>query len=103
MTEQAPEVDPALYALQVRCGNGVSWLVEHDPSGRFHLWFTAGILPGQPMPAQPPEVQTEYRTYHRARQTWERLERELARMEGRRRAPLRTDLNWQGGQGRIRR
>lgn len=60
-------------SLEERVGNGMVWLTDHDPTGRFHLWFTARILPGTPMPTQTEQSVEDYRTYYKARQQWERL------------------------------
>ena len=84
MTEQT-----ALEKLQQRVHDGIVWLDSHDPKGIFHLWFTAGLTPISPMPAHPDgEVRERYREYHGARMTFERLDRELARLEKRGPTPL---------------
>ncbi len=67
--------------LQERVANGLTWLVEADPKGAFHLWFTAGILPTAPMPAQSEEVRQRYTNYFRHRTTWERLSDALGRLD----------------------
>lgn len=74
--------------LQQRVANGITWLVEHDPLGRFHLWFTAKLTPYSVMPAKNEEEKAAYREYYNARVAWERLDKELARV----------DPQWQGGQ-----
>ena len=59
--------------LEIRVEKGIRWLTAHDPGGVFHLWYTAKILPGQPMPAQPIERQEEYKAYCKARDQFERI------------------------------
>lgn len=59
------------YAERVE--KGIVWLTQHDPTGAFHLWYTAGISPGSPMPAQDETTREAYREYHKAREQWERL------------------------------
>lgn len=71
-----------LPELAERLERGARWLDQHDPEGRFHIWFTSRIPPGSPMPAQPPEVQQAYREYHAARTLWERLDAEYERRGG---------------------
>lgn len=70
-----------LVKLEERVANGMKWLTDHDQHGRFHLWFTARILPGATAPAQTPEDMEAYRVYYRARQQWERLWSEMVRLE----------------------
>ena len=70
-----------MTALEDRVAKGIEWLTEHDPTGGFHLWFVARILPGTPMPAQTPERQAEYRMYYKARQQWEALYAAMVRAE----------------------
>lgn len=72
-----------LVRLQERVAAGIVWLDNHDPKGVFHGWFTAGLTPISPMPAQDDETRERFREYYAARQTFERLDRECARLEGR--------------------
>lgn len=83
-----------LAKLQQRVHDGIIWLVEHDPDSVFHLWFTAGLTPLSPMPAHPDgDVRERWTEYHRARVTFERLDAECARLEGR---PTYTGpIEWQ--------
>jgi hypothetical protein len=69
--------------LDIRVENGIRWLTEHDPHGAYHLWYTAKIMPGAPMPAQPIEVQEEYKVYVKARDQFERIYRVWAAEEDR--------------------
>lgn len=70
-----------LETLYQRSEAGIRWLSEHDPDGAFHLWYTARIVPGSPMPAQGEEVQSAYREYHQARDLWERIESRIKAVE----------------------
>lgn len=82
MTETANEaVDPALEQLRERVGKGITWLTDHDPDGSFHHWFEAGLSPLSPMPAQPPERVEAWKEYHRQRTRWERLSKDLERVD----------------------
>ncbi len=71
-----------LEQVQARVEKGIEWLTEHDPLGRFHFWFTAGILPSSPMPRQDEESKRAYRDYYEARRLWERLWNQMVRLEG---------------------
>lgn len=73
--------DPALIELEERVAKGITWLVEHDPTGSFHHWFEAGLIPSSPMPAQSPETIAAWKEYHRQRTRWESLSRDLARVD----------------------
>lgn len=72
-----------LEKLQERVANGIEWLTAHDPTGAFHLWFSAKILPGTRKPAQPPEREIEYAAYYKARQQWEVMFAAMERQEAR--------------------
>lgn len=75
---------PELEALQIRVGNGIEWLVQHDPSGAFHFWFEAGLTPLSPMPAHDgadDDTRERWRAYYNARVIYERLEAELMALE----------------------
>lgn len=73
----------SLEDLQQRVANGIVWLDQHDPGGVFHLWFTAGLTPLSPLPAHPAgDVRERWVEYFKARQTFERLDTELGRLEG---------------------
>lgn len=74
-------MSPELEALQVRIGNGIAWLTEHDPTGAFHLWYEAGLTRLSPMPAQDEGRRAEWRAYYDARVTFERLWQEMETME----------------------
>jgi hypothetical protein len=76
-----------LETLYQRSEAGIRWLSTHDPDGAFHLWYTARIVPGVPMPAQPSEVQTAYAEYHQARDLWERIETRIKAIEKKLGAP----------------
>ena len=79
--------DPtALERLQQRVGDGIVWLDEHDPKGVYHLWFEAGLTPASRLPDD--ARREEFKAYYPARTTFERLDRELARLEQRARTPL---------------
>lgn len=73
--------DDDLTKLQQRVANGLEWLNEHDPLGRFHLWYVARISPSGPFPAQEgdPDTVAAYRDYCDRRRLWERLSSELER------------------------
>lgn len=73
--------DVDVEKLRERVERGIEWLVEHDPAGAFHLWFTANLLPSALMPAQSQEVIDAYREYHRQRVRWEDLSRSLGRVD----------------------
>jgi hypothetical protein len=68
-------------ALRERVAKGIEWLVAHDPTGAFHLWFTAHIPPNAPMPGQTPERIAEWREYHKQRTRWERMSSDLGRVD----------------------
>lgn len=70
-----------LAKLRKRVADGIEWLSSHDQEGAFHFWYTSGILPGHPKPAQSPERQAEYRAYYDARRLWERLDTQLAKVD----------------------
>lgn len=88
-----------LAALQTRVANGIRWLDEHDPGGRFHLWFEAGLTPASRMPAHEDDAETmaAWREYFPQRRKWEQLS---ARLEAVDRQWQRTapggGLAWQG-------
>ena len=65
--------------MTAKVEKGAHWLAEqdHDPPGRFYLWWKSGLMPGQKMPAQPQEVQDRYSEWHRAFSLWLRLYRSL--------------------------
>ena len=85
-----------LVRLQERVEAGTVWLAEHDPGSRFHLWFEAGLTPVSRMPGHEGDVdlRADWRAYFGARQTFEKLDRELARLEGRRPTVVGT-IQWQ--------
>lgn len=83
-----------LEKLQQRVAAGITWLDGHDPKGVFHLWFEAGLTPMSRIPDEP--RREAYREYYPARVTFERLDRELMRLEDRERTPLGDPrLQWQ--------
>lgn len=86
-----------LNALGVRVGNGTQWLADHDPGGRFHTWWQAGLTPLSPLPAQEatPEIRAEWTDYFRRRQLWEQLERRLSAAEQRAASYPATVIEWQ--------
>lgn len=69
----------SLEKLQQRVGDGIVWLDEHDPKGVYHLWFEAGLTPASRLPED--ARREEYRAYYPARLTFERLDRELAKVD----------------------
>ncbi len=72
-----------LEELYRRVANGIVWLQEHDPTGRFHLWYTARLTPASPMPAQDEASKEEWRTYYSARVQFEKLWAAMEREEKR--------------------
>lgn len=83
--------DEEVAKLQQRVANGIEWLSEHDPDGRFHLWFEAKIRHAGP--AQPAEVAAAYAEYVRRRETWERLSDALGKVDpGWRETPVTPGL-----------
>lgn len=70
-----------LVAVYGRIEAGMAWLVEHDPTGSFHLWFESALTPLAPMPAQAPERRADWSAYHGARSLWERLWRKMVSLE----------------------
>jgi hypothetical protein len=68
-------------ALGERVARGMDWLTEHDPDGSYHHWFEAGLIPLSPMPAQSPERIAAWRDYYRQRVRWERMWKDLERLE----------------------
>ena len=88
--------------LQERVANGIDWLVAHDPTGAFHLWFVARISPKGPFPAHEDDgVPEAYAEYHKQRTNWERLSSALERVDPLWHAEPGQGL-WQGDPGRIR-
>ena len=81
MTETIPQPSPELAAVYERVTKGMAWLTENDEHGAFHLWFTSGILPHMPMPAQGDDVKERYGRYYKNRTVWERLWREMENRE----------------------
>lgn len=82
MTQPAVrEPSPELRAVQERVANAIEWLTANDPTGHFHLWFISSIQPFMPMPAQGDETREAYRRYHKNRQVFERLWREMENRE----------------------
>jgi len=77
------ELEAKLRDVQVRIGNGIEWLTVNDPKGVYHLWYTSGILPYSPMPAQPAEVREQYQRYYAARKTFDSLERQEEQLQKR--------------------
>lgn len=67
--------------LRERVATGIEWLTEHDPDGSFHFWFTAGLTPLSPMPAQKEERREPWREYHKQRTRWERMSSDLERVD----------------------
>lgn len=98
-----PAEPTALEKLRVRVAKGIEWLTEHDPIGRYHLWYEAGLDPRGPFPAQEsqPDVVAGYAEYFKQRNLWERLSRELARVDPSWRDSPTTlgdpQLQWTGG------
>ena len=76
----------SLEKLQERVGAGIVWLDSHDPKGVYHLWFEAGLTPASRIPED--ERREEWAAYYPARATFERLDRELAKLERRPPTPL---------------
>lgn len=79
--KKSEPVKSAIEQLHDRVEAGRKWLAEHDsdPPGRFYLWWQAKLRPGQPMPAQPKEVQDRYAEWHRGFSAWLRLYAQLER------------------------
>lgn len=75
-----------LERLQQRVHDGIVWLDEHDPKGVYHLWFEAGLTPASRLPED--QRRDEYKAYYPARITFEKLDRELMRLEKRPATPL---------------
>lgn len=73
--------EATLEQLQQRVANGIRWLSEHDPSGAFHAWYCAGLTPTSVMPAQDAETRAAYREYYGQRVIFDRLDRELGRVD----------------------
>ena len=75
--------DAEVAALEIRVGNGLQWLADHDPGSRFHCWWQAGFTPATPLPAHEgtPEVKADWVAYYKARQVFERLDRKLEAYE----------------------
>lgn len=75
--------DEEVRALEVRYGNGLQWLADHDPGSRFHCWWQAGFTPATPLPAHEstPEVAEAWKAYYKARVTFEKLDRMLTAHE----------------------
>lgn len=76
-----------LEKLYERIEKGIAWCVEHDPTGRFHLWYTAKILPATPKPAQDEQSKADYAEYYKGRLAFEQLWRAMEREEKRRAVP----------------
>lgn len=76
--EQAAAELPGLYA---RVESGVNWLVEHDPTGAFHMWFESGLTSLSPMPAQDGDRRDQWRAYYSARLVFEQLWRKMVTLE----------------------
>lgn len=76
-------MSPELLAVEERVEKGIRWLVEHDPTGAFHLWFSSGLTPSSPMPAQAPERREEWAAYFKQRRIFEALWSTMVAMEKR--------------------
>lgn len=74
-------VAPDVAELRERVAKGIDWLVAHDPSGAFHHWFEAGLSPLSPMPGQGEDRRKEWQEYHRQRTRWERMSKDLERVD----------------------
>lgn len=72
---------PEVEKLRERVEKGINWLIEHDRSGAFHHWFSAGLTTLSPMPAQSPEAIEAWREYHHQRVRWEALSKQLGRID----------------------
>lgn len=76
------DVSDDVKALRERVAKGIEWLTANDtPAGTFHFWFTAGLLPTSPFPNEKPERIEAWKEYHRQRVRWERLSRDLERVD----------------------
>lgn len=75
--------DDRLTTLQRRVADGITWLSEHDPTGAFHFWFESGLTPRSPMPVQDEARREEWAAWHKARQLWGALDRELLALDKR--------------------
>lgn len=76
-----------LEKLYERIEKGIAWCTEHDPTGRFHLWYESKILPSSPKPAQDEASKAGYAEYYRGRLQFEQLWRAMEREEKRRAVP----------------
>jgi hypothetical protein len=83
-------------ALEVRVGNGIEWLSEHDPHGRFYAWWQAGLTPISPLPAHEatPEVREQWQAWYAAKVTFDKLDRRLAVIEERHPQLLSWPAGW---------
>ena len=82
MTEAAKTaISDQIEELRERVEKGINWLTEHDPDGSFHVWFSAGLTGLSPMPAQQDHRREAWREYHRQRERWERMSRDLERVD----------------------
>lgn len=80
--------DVELAALQERVGNGLQWLSDHDPTGAYYAWFQVGLTPASRIPKLEGRedeaiVRTEWSAWYKAKQTYDRLDRQLAALEAR--------------------
>ena len=73
--------DLSVERLRERVEAGINWLIEHDPKGRFHLWFSAGLSPLSPMPAHGEDVRIAYSEYVKQRRRWEQMSKDLGRID----------------------
>jgi len=86
-------------ALAERVGNGLAWLADHDPTGRFYAWWQVGFTPLSRLPAHEatPEVVAEWVAWYKAKVVYDRLDRQLAKEEARGTVPLPWALPWVPG------
>ena len=90
--------------LQERVANGITWLVEHDPGGAFHLWYEAKIHPDGPFPAhEGTDYPERYREYCKQRRKWQALSDALERVDPAwASTPPYLGPTWQGNPAAIR-
>jgi hypothetical protein len=72
---------PELDTLYDRVEKGIEWLTAKDPTGAFHLWYEAGILPSSPKPGQDEATRQGYAEYHPQRGLFERLWKRMEALE----------------------
>jgi len=74
-------VSEQVEQLRGRVASGIEWLIDHDDSGAFHHWFTAGLTSLSPMPAQTDERREAWKEYFKQRRRWEQMSSDLERID----------------------